>query len=144
MKKIIIILLCFVVVILGIFAYKLFLRKTPVSPTSQSDAGLTPNKFSTQDKILSTDVVVKVTDTGFVPDSITVKKGTPVVWINQTNDFVWPASNPHPLHTDYPGFDPQEPFKNRETWTFTFDRVGNWGYHNHLKPSMRGTVRVTE
>ncbi|MEJ0021029.1 MAG: hypothetical protein WDN47_00415 [Candidatus Doudnabacteria bacterium] len=143
-KKIIIILLCVIVLVLGVYAYKLAFVKPSDAGTSQADSNSEPAKFSTQDKILPTDVVVKVTDNGFVPDSVTVKKGTPVVWLNQTSSFVWPASDPHPLHTDYPGFDPQEPFKNGETWAFTFDRVGNWGYHNHLQPSMKGTVHVTE
>lgn len=134
MRKIIIILLCVAAAGLGIYYLQ----------SDQTDTSSGSNKFSSQDKILPTDTVVKITDAGFVPDNITIKKGTAVVWLNLTNNFVWTASDPHPTHTIYPQFDPQEPYKNGETWAFVFDRAGDWGYHDHLKPSSKGTVHVTE
>ena len=100
-------------------------------------------KFFTQDKILPTDTVVKITNKGFEPTDVSIKKGMRVVWINQISGYVWPASDPHPLHTDYPEFDPKEPLASGEVWTMKFERVGLWGYHNHMKPSQKGRVNVT-
>ena len=89
-------------------------------------------------------VTVKITDQGFVPQEITIKQGEKITWINLTKDYVWPASDPHPTHTNYPEFDPQLPMKPNQAWSFAFVKTGNWGYHNHLFPSERGTVHVTE
>ena len=97
------------------------------------------------DKSLVThgDIVVKITDTGFEPDTISIKQGQKVTFVNDMSDYAWPASNPHPTHTDYPEFDPKLPMKVGQAWSFTFNKIGHWGYHNHLAPEMRGTVNVS-
>ena len=88
---------------------------------------------------------VSVTAGGaFSPAVITVKKGTTVTWTNTGSAQVWIASDPHPTHTDYPGFDSKAAIGTGETYSFTFDKVGSWGYHNHLNPTVKGTVIVTE
>jgi len=88
---------------------------------------------------------VDYTATGFSPASITVKKGTIVKFINKSGASMSVASNPHPTHTDYPGFDQgKSDAQGKDEYDFTFDKVGSWGYHNHLKSSDRGTVIVTE
>jgi len=80
----------------------------------------------------------------FSPAVITVKKGTTVTWTNTGSAQVWIASNPHPTHTDYPGFDSKAAIGTGESYSFTFNKVGSWGYHNHLNPTVMGTVIVTE
>ena len=84
---------------------------------------------------------------GWNPSAITVKKGETVTWINEDpNGAHWPASSPHPAHTDYPEFDPKAPIAPGQSWSFKFDRVGTWHYHDHLNASTYGygTVTVTE
>lgn len=81
----------------------------------------------------------------FSPASLTVKVGTTVKFVNKSADPMSVASNPHPTHTDYPGFDQyKSTFKGQNEYDFTFDKVGTWGYHNHLSPSQGGTVVVTQ
>src|SRR3989344_4424364 len=80
----------------------------------------------------------------FSPSEAKIKKGGTVTWVNKGQNPVWPASNPHPIHTDYPGFDASRGLANGESYSFTFDKVGSWGYHNHLNPGMRGEVKVVE
>jgi plastocyanin len=87
---------------------------------------------------------VSYTASGFQPHSITIKKGQTVTWTNKDSDELWVASNPHPTHTDYPGFDELKSIPTGQTYSFTFTKVGNWGYHNHLNPSQQGIVVVTE
>lgn len=135
MKKTSILLICLAVLVTGIFMFK--------SNKSVVPAELNQPKFFSVDKILPTDIVVKITEKGFEPENINIKKGQRVVWINKTVDYAWPASNSHPTHTDYPEFDPMEPFKNEEVWAFTFDQVGSWKYHNHIKSSDRGVIQVS-
>lgn len=90
-------------------------------------------------------VEVDYTNAGFSPQTVTVKKGTTVVFINKSDSKMDVASNPHPTHTDYPGFDQYKSSqKGQNEYDFTFDKVGTWGFHNHLNPSDGGTVIVTE
>lgn len=90
-------------------------------------------------------VAVAITAGGtFSPAVITVKKGTTVIWTNSGSAMVQVASNPHPTHNDYPGFDSKSAIGAGETYAFTFDKAGSWGYHNHLNPTVMGTVIVTE
>jgi plastocyanin len=79
---------------------------------------------------------------GFSPKSITVKVGTTVTWINNDTDPLWVASNPHPIHTDLSGFDALKGYAPGTSYTYTFTKVGKWGYHNHMSPSNTGEVIV--
>ncbi len=78
----------------------------------------------------------------FEPNVLTVKAGTTVTWKNMSASPLWVASNPHPVHTDLAGFDAKTDIRTGETWSFTFTKPGNWGYHNHLQPFTTGTVIV--
>src|SRR5258708_44997 len=83
------------------------------------------------------------TENGFVPAEIAIRAGDRVRFTTTANHFFWPASNPHPTHTDYPEFDPQQAIAAKDAWTFTFTKVGKWGYHDHLAPINTGTIIVT-
>ena len=83
------------------------------------------------------------TSSGFVPAAITIEKGDTVTWVNKESVFVWPASDPHPTHTVYPGFDAKRALATGETYSFTFDKIGTWGYHDHTNSAAKGTVTVT-
>jgi plastocyanin len=87
-------------------------------------------------------VVVHVTDEGFEPRSITVEAGRTVVFENVGDEAHWPASDDHPTHQEYPGFDPRKPVQPGEEWSFTFDRPGEWGYHDHMNPYLTGEIVV--
>ncbi len=80
----------------------------------------------------------------FEPENITVKKGTIVTFKNEDKVARWPASNIHPTHTIYPEFDPLQPIDPGQSWSFKFDKVGIWKDHDHLIPSIRGVITVTE
>jgi plastocyanin len=81
---------------------------------------------------------------GFQPPVLTIKKGDTVTFSTNLGIQYWPASNQHPIHADYPAFDPKRPVNPGEEWSFTFDRVGTWSYHDHLNSPIRGTIIVTE
>jgi len=78
----------------------------------------------------------------FSPATLTVKKGTKVTWTNSGSAKVWIASDPHPVHNAYPGFDSGTDLSAGESYSFTFDKAGSWSYHNHFNPSVKGTVIV--
>lgn len=94
---------------------------------------------------------------GFVPDNITVPIGTTVAWTSSSGIPMWVGSDPHPSHTDLPGFDQKRiinkirnPFievayaHGDGAYEYTFTKVGTWKYHNHLNPQHKGLVVVTE
>jgi plastocyanin len=89
-------------------------------------------------------VTVSLTNSGFSPASITINAGDTVKFVNNSAGRMWVASNPHPAHTDYPGFDEKSAAGNGESYNFTFDRAGTWGYHNHLNIAEKGTVVVNQ
>ncbi|MFA6447713.1 MAG: cupredoxin domain-containing protein [Patescibacteria group bacterium] len=81
---------------------------------------------------------VKVTKTiniqnfAFNPTSLTVKKGTTVVWTN--DDQV-----PHQIKSAT--FN-SSTLSNSQTFSFTFDTVGAFPYSCAIHPSMQGTIIV--
>lgn len=86
--------------------------------------------------------VVKITDDGFEPSTLTVSAGDTVEFDNDSSDDSWPASDVHPTHELYPGFDAGKPLLSGESYSFTFTKTGSWGYHNHLEPDVQGTIVV--
>lgn len=89
-------------------------------------------------------VTVVLGEKGFDPQEITLKKGSTITFSTTRNKPFWPASNLHPSHTIYSEFDPMRPLQPSETWQFTFDRVGAWAYHDHLRSYYVGIVHVVE
>lgn len=88
--------------------------------------------------------VIKLQKGGFHPAEITIQKGQEVKFVTTLQRPFWPASDLHPTHSIYPEFDPKEPIAGDKSWSFRFDRVGNWDYHDHLAPYFGGTIRVVE
>ncbi|GIU68236.1 MAG: hypothetical protein KatS3mg001_086 [Candidatus Pacearchaeota archaeon] len=100
--------------------------------------------------------VVEITPSGFSPSVLTIKKGERVTWINKAGRESWPASAIHPTHRVYPGsdinkcgtseesliFDACRGIPPGESWSFTFNEVGSWKYHDHLQASVTGTIVV--
>ncbi len=80
----------------------------------------------------------------FTPATVNIKAGDWVFFKNNSTVDFWPASNPHPSHTDYPGFDALKPIAPGGEYKFQFTKVGSWGYHDHLAAYIHGTVNVSQ
>ena len=87
-------------------------------------------------------VTVLYTNSGFTPATIHLTVGQTVIFKNTTDTDMWVASNPHPAHTDYSGFDEGRGQMRDSEYAFAFTRRGTWGYHNHLSPDRGGQVVV--
>lgn len=90
------------------------------------------------------ELTVVVREDGFHPESLTVQKGDTVVFKSETGQEFWPASDPHPVHSNLPPFDPKRPVPAGETWSYTFSELGAHYYHNHLDSIMKGKIVVLE
>lgn len=88
--------------------------------------------------------VVTLTEDGFSPSELSIKAGDTVTFVTKNGKRFWPASNLHPSHELYPEFDPLLPVMPEESWSFTFTKVGEWQYHDHLAPYYTGVITVTE
>lgn len=78
----------------------------------------------------------------YSPANKTIAKGDTINFVNNSNGNMWTASDPHPQHTDYPEFDAGQDYAPGSTYSFTFNKVGAWGYHNHRNSSCNGTITV--
>src|SRR3989338_7217691 len=97
---------------------------------------------------------VSYNGTDFSPLTTTISLGTTVTFTNESTSSMWVASDSHPSHTLYPGssiancgkqletpiFDQCQ---NGENFTFTFNEICTWKFHNHLNPKAGGTIVVT-
>lgn len=66
------------------------------------------------------------------------------MFVTKRGGYFWPASNPHPTHEVYPEFDPRRPIEADSSWSFRFDKSGEWRYHDHLAPLFEGKIVVRE
>jgi plastocyanin len=78
----------------------------------------------------------------FSPAQLTIAHGDTVVFSNKSDEPFWPASNLHPSHLVYGEFDPKKPVEAGGSWSFTFTKDGEWGYHDHIKSTIKGTITV--
>jgi plastocyanin len=101
-------------------------------------------------------VTITYTSAGFNPASATINKGDTVRFVNNSNGNLWVGSDEHPTHTEYdntnlqahcatgatPSFDSCRNLTNGQSYSFKFDKVGSWDYHNHSAATLGGTIIV--
>ena len=97
---------------------------------------------SSAEDVVPVSSLVLVQDGKFNPQVLTVKKGTEVTWVNKDTEPCWVASDPHPIHNGYPGFDAGKGMIQDETYKFTFQKTGTFGYHDHLNITNTGKIVV--
>ncbi len=110
---------------------------------------VSPELLVSPSPVVSKNIVI-YTDSGYTPNTIKIKKGETVTWKNKSSGGMWTASNPHPIHTEYPQsggcissiFDECKSDGPGIEWSFTFTHAGTWGYHNHVNARDMGTVVV--
>lgn len=113
---------------------------------------------SSEDNGNSTENRIVLTGSGFEPADLTVEVGETVTWVDNSDSAeMWIGSNRHPTHTEYAGSTLREHCSDGdqteaafdqcstgEEFSFTFEKTGEWGYHNHERSSQRGTITVVE
>lgn len=80
---------------------------------------------------------------GFLPATLTVKKGTTVVFTNKSGSLISVNSANHPTHLLYPKLNLGE-IEDGQSKSLQFNDVGSFGFHDHLNPSRFGKVIVEE
>ena len=90
----------------------------------------------------SADHEVTRTAGGWEPATLAIARGDTVEFVNASGEDAWPASDVHPTHEVYPGFDAERGVPAGSSWSYTFDRAGSWSFHDHLAPEAKGVVVV--
>jgi plastocyanin len=119
----------------GHYSTSTYTQQSYSNPTTQQSQQAAPSSSSQN-------VMVEYSSKGFTPQSITIKEGQTVTWVNKDTDPLQVASNPHPTHTDYPPLNAVGLIQPGQSKSFTFPAAGHYGYHNHLEPSNTGEVIV--
>lgn len=123
------------------------LNVASTTPNNSQTSGLSQGIFSSgSEGDMGPDILVTQVNfdgSSFLPASVNIKVGDIVVFKNNSQEDFWPASNPHPVHTDYPEFDAKQSIAPGGKYQFKFTKIGNWGYHNHLNSSIGGVVNVS-
>lgn len=132
-KKLILITLVLAIILVAVsFATVVFLKK-------DTDITKLP-----KDKVVQS-ASVEITEKGFIPATLQVKKGTIVTFTNKDKAPHQPAVDPHPSHDSLAGFDAQTKLEKGQSYSFFFDKVGTWTYHDHLNPlKNNGIVKVSK
>ncbi|MHB0977843.1 MAG: cupredoxin domain-containing protein [Minisyncoccota bacterium] len=141
MRNIIIIL---VIAIVAFFVWKFIPRSETAiySPNIITETTQTPEASDQATPAVTNTVTYD--GTTFTPSTLTIKQGDSITFINNSTGGMSVASDPHPSHSIYPEFDQYKTSsKGQKTFTFVFDKVGTWGFHNHLNSSAVGSVTVT-
>lgn len=153
MQKITTVVLILIAVVIGVGA-ALFMTRSDtdtqnVDNQSSQDATapalgeVEEDAQSLSDEVASNaEQTVTLTDDGFQPEVLQITAGTTVTFENTSSGEMWVASDSHPSHTDLPEFDALRGYAPGESYSFTFEEPGEWGYHNHLGSFDSGLVIV--
>jgi len=133
-------------------------EEATTNPTStddtqpEDDANPTTSVSSNENESAdSPAATVTYEDGQFSPQTVTIKQGQ-TVRFESVGGNMWVGVDQHPTHTEYDGTSLREHCNGQQksfdqcevgdTYSFTFDQAGEFGYHNHVNPSAGGTVIV--
>lgn len=134
--------------VLGLYFVLMYLSGKPVNLSKSNKPlialpGTNLNKATTPTLTLQENSTKVVFDgEKFSPEKITIKAGDKVTFVNSSKINLWPAADPHPLHTSYPELDSKKLVLPGEEVSFILSKVGMWTYHDHLMPSSKGTIVI--
>ncbi|MAG07583.1 hypothetical protein CMI46_02100 [Candidatus Pacearchaeota archaeon] len=153
MKKTIFILIIIIILIFGAFYFFGNTLNNLIEKNPSQEKNTTPKDTTPQ-----TEYTIEFTSSGYNPNALIIDKGEKVVFINKHSENMWPATDTHPTHIDYPNsgiekcstpenntiFDACKPLSIGETFNFTFNEPGIWRYHDHLATEIKGSIIVQE
>jgi len=102
-----------------------------------------PQQEPTAEESSSKIHIVSMGTDGFKPRIVVINAGDTVKWVNSDKELHWPASDPHPTHTGLAGFDPLADLLPGESYSFTFNDPGVYGYHDHTLAVVSGIATLT-
>lgn len=141
-RKIAIVVVALAIVGAGVY----FWMRTSNTPATQT----TPNNSSAETsndadspatETQTVSATITYSDSGFAPETVTVKSGQTIAIKNESSTDVQFDSDPHPIHTTNEELN-VEIIEPGQVKTFTVTKSGTFGYHNHLNASQTGTIVI--
>lgn len=108
--------------------------KTTSIPTEIPTIVPSETPIATTNSTLTTKVEIK--DFSFNPTTVTIKKGTTIMWINED-------SAQHTATSNTGVFDLGQ-IKQGQTFSYVFTKTGSFDYGCLNHPNMKGTIIVTD
>lgn len=119
--------------------YILQLRQPNKTTSSSTDQFTARNKnmdqTTTESKTPIKTGVVNITKVAFEPQIIVIQKGVTVTWTNNDISEHQIAGDPHPEHTSTLGLISPKLAKD-DSFSFIFDEVGTYAYHDENNPTI--------
>jgi plastocyanin len=84
---------------------------------------------------------ITLTTTGFAPQTLTIKPGTRIVWLNQSGVTGTVNSDNYPTNTLYPFLNFGR-FDDKSSVSVMFTKLGKYTYYNALNLNQKGTITV--
>lgn len=116
-------------------------QRSNESTSQQSTTGKPDKSVLTNNTAQPAEIVF--TNDGFSPAELEVTAGTVVTVRNSASTDVQFSSDDHPTHRINQGMNLQI-LKPGESATFIAEKVGEWGFHDHLDASFTGVLTVTQ
>lgn len=88
--------------------------------------------------------VVKITDQGYLPSSLTIERGEKILFQNKSKKTYWPRVEFQPLPKKNVRHESPRALSPGQTWLYKFDLIGTWYYHDKLNPKINGVAHVTD
>jgi len=128
-------------VVLGLLALVVVVGAVLLLTNSAKNGQNSTTQQPASGNVMAKGETVSLTSSGFNPKSLTIKAGTTVTWVNNSGGPATVNSDDHPTHQKYPELNLGR-FEAGSSLQLKFEKVGTYTYHNHLVPSIRGTVVV--
>lgn len=138
MNKNLLLILIFSFIFIGSLSFWVFIFQRSLQLGNKQELKIKSYSCS---KIIEEKTII-ITKMQYSPSFLTIPQCTKVIFINQDTTDHWPASDIHPTHGIYPEFDPKRSIKPNEKWSFVFEKKGKWSFHDHLYPTINGTIDV--
>lgn len=103
------------------------------APTATSQPSSSPSSTSTVAKV---QIVEQNGMYAFQPSTLTIKKGTQVIWTNASDA-------PHTVTSDTGAFNTASSLSQNQTFMMTFTTAGKFAYHCNIHTYMKATITVT-
>ncbi|PIR41586.1 MAG: hypothetical protein COV31_00555 [Candidatus Yanofskybacteria bacterium CG10_big_fil_rev_8_21_14_0_10_46_23] len=162
MKTAIIIITIVVLIVIGLFLFRSGSNPEDINDNQEEEMieespspSLSPTITPEEDGKGEVSTIV-YSDSGFSPRTLEVERGTTVIFKNNSSQNFWPASAVHPIHSAYPNsslsfcgtarainaFDACQGIAVGGEFSFVFNEIGTWAYHDHLEARQVGTIII--
>ena len=133
-KRVLALIIIIIVIIVAIAAVLFYSTQNNNQNPQPSQPQISPNNNTNTTNGTSSISTISIQNMTFNPDSLTVKTGTNVQWVNHDNVQ-------HQIVSDSGAFQ-SEVLSNGESWNFFFAKSGVYGYHCGIHPNETGTIIV--